>query len=309
LGWEKSVGFQSFPEVGTIRKFTAPADIMLDSPVIKTHQKGPGGFEQLEKSLLQDYKKPKNIESYVYLSQLQQAERIKTTIEANRRAMPNSMGSVYWQLNDCWPGITSSSTDYFGKKKALGYWIRNLYAMTLVSTVIEDKKLKVYVISDNLLPQKADLIIELIDFTGKSLMNKSISIEIPANTSTVVFDTALIALIKNMKTNEILLLTTLKSGNQVISENTLYFDSPKNLDLKPSTFQKQFTQIPEGYRVELSSDTLVKNVYLKMPFKGELPENYFDLIPGRPKILIYTTKTKWPDISNMVKIITLTDTY
>jgi beta-mannosidase len=101
----------------------------------------------------------------------------------------------------------------------------------------------------------------------------------------------------------------LKKGNQLISENTLYFDSPKNLNLQPTTIHKQFTQIPEGYKVELSSDTLVKNVYLKMPFKGELPENYFDLIPGRPKILIYTTKTKWPDISNMVKIITLTDTY
>ena len=223
--------------------------------------------------------------------------------------MPYCMGTLYWQLNDCWPGVTWSSTDYYGKKKALGYWFKNEYAMTLVSPVIEDNMLKVYIVSDNLLPQKAELLIELIDFSGKNIMKKSVSAEIPANASVVAFDTDLNALVKNRKTNEIVILTTLKNGNQVISENRLYFDSPKNLNLQVPTIQKQMTEIPEGYKIELSTDQLAKDVFLKMPFKGELSENFFDLIPGRTKTIIYTTKTRFQGILSLVRIISLTDSY
>jgi beta-mannosidase len=181
--------------------------------------------------------------------------------------------------------------------------------MTLVSPVIEEKKLKVYVVSDNPLPQKAELLIELLDFSGKNLFNKSISLDIPSNKSIIVFDTDLSNLIKNSKTNEILLITTLKKGDQVLSENKLYFDSPKNLNLQAPTIQKEITEIPEGYKLELSTDQLAKDVFLKMPFKGELSENYFDLIPGRPKTIIYTTKTRFQSILSLVKIISLTDSY
>jgi len=307
--WGKAFGFQALPDMTTIGKFTMPADIKFDSPVMMAHLKSPGGYARIDEYLLQDYKKPKNFNSYVYVSQLLQAEGVKITIEAHRRAMPYVMGSLFWQLNDCWPGVSWSSADYYGRKKALGYWLKNEYANTLVSPVIENKKLRVYIVSDNLLPQKADLLIELVDFSGNSFFKKSISLEIPANNSIVVFDTALSAMVKNRKTNEILLLTTLKNENQVISENKLYFDSPKNLNIQVPTIQKQMTEIPEGYKIELSTDHLAKGVYLKMPFKGELSENYFDIIPGRTKTIIYTTKTRFQSILSLVKITTLTDTY
>jgi len=307
--WGDVGGFQSFPELTSIGKYSIPGDIKFDSPVMKAHQKSSNGYERIDELLLQEYKKPRNLDSYAYVSQLLQAEKTRNSIEENRRAMRYLMGSLYWQLNDCWPGISRSSTDFYGKKKALWYCLKNEYAMTLVSPVIEDKNLRVYIISDNLAPQKAELTIELVDFSGKNLFSKSISVEIPANKSIVAFDTALSEIIKNRKTNEILLIATLKNGDQVISENLLYFDSPKNLDLKVPTIQKQVTEIPEGYKIELSTDQLAKNLFLKMPFKGELSENYFDLIPGRTKIIIYTTKTRFSNVLSLFKIISLADTY
>jgi hypothetical protein len=69
------------------------------------------------------------------------------------------------------------------------------------------------------------------------------------------------------------------------------------------------TEIPEGYKLELSTDQLAKGVFLKMPFKGELSENYFDIIPGRTKTIIYNTKNRFEDILSMVKIISLADSY
>jgi beta-mannosidase len=302
-------GFQALPHINTINKFTEASDRLIDSPVMKAHQKSPIGFERIDEYLLQHYKKPKNLESYVYVSQILQAEGIKTAIEAHRRAMPRCMGTLYWQLNDCWPAVSWSSQDYYGRKKALGYWIRNEYAPVLISPVTEDEKVKVYVISDNLVSGKGDLTLELIDFSGKVLWSNLKSVEIPANSSRVVFEASVSEIIQQYDIREILLIATLKVHEQVLSENILYFDLPKNLNLQLPNITSKFTQVPEGYKVELSTDKLVKNLSLRMPFKGELPENFFDLIPGKPRTFIYSTKTKFPDISKMVRITSLIDTY
>lgn len=41
--------------------------------------------------------------------------------------MPYSMGSLYWQFNDPWPGFSWSSRDYYGQWKALHFRAKNLY--------------------------------------------------------------------------------------------------------------------------------------------------------------------------------------
>ena len=61
-----------------------------------------------------DYPETFNDRDYVYLSQLTQAKGITMGIEAHRRAKPYNMGTLYWQLNDCWPVVSWSSIDHFG---------------------------------------------------------------------------------------------------------------------------------------------------------------------------------------------------
>ena len=59
-----------------------------------------------------------------------------------------TMGSIFWQLNDCWPVASWSSIDYYGRWKALQYYARRFYAPVLVSPHVEDGVLKVYIVSD-----------------------------------------------------------------------------------------------------------------------------------------------------------------
>ena len=51
------------------------------------------------------------------------------------RTMPRGMGTLYWQINDCWPVASWSSLDYHGRWKTLHYMARHFYAPLLVSAV------------------------------------------------------------------------------------------------------------------------------------------------------------------------------
>jgi len=70
-------GFQSFPEMRTIRAFALPGDLELSSPVMLDHQKNDGGNERIRKYMEAEYPQPKDFASFVYLSQVQQAEAIR----------------------------------------------------------------------------------------------------------------------------------------------------------------------------------------------------------------------------------------
>ena len=99
-----------------------------------------------------DYKIPAGFESYLYTSQVLQAEGIRSGIEAHRRAKPYCMGTLYWQLNDCWPAVSWSGIDYFGRWKALHYHVKKAYKKILVSMTEDNGILRVYIVSDALEP-------------------------------------------------------------------------------------------------------------------------------------------------------------
>lgn len=54
-------------------------------------------------------------------------------LESIRRAVPRSMGSLFWQFNDLWPVFSWSSVDYYGQWKALHYVARYYYDNLVLS--------------------------------------------------------------------------------------------------------------------------------------------------------------------------------
>ena len=255
-------GFQGFPPMESIYKFTSPTDRELVSTVMKAHQKHPVGYETIDEYLLRDYKKPKDFESYDYVSQVLQAEGIKIAIEVHRRAKPYCMGTLYWQLNDCWPVVSLSSRDYNGNQKALHYYVKNEYATLLVSPIIQNGKLQIFVISDSLKDCNADLHLYLTDFRGQKSFDTLIQVTIKTNSSACFFETLISNLIQGKDPGRLVFTAQLTSGNRRLSQNNIYFSPVKNLLLEKPFISKSIKKTQKGFLITLTTDRLAKNIYL-----------------------------------------------
>jgi beta-mannosidase len=302
-------GFQGFPSMATIREFTLPPDRQLLSPVMKAHQKHPVGYETIDEYLLRDYKKPKNFTSYIYASQVLQAEGIKTAIEAHRRAKPYCMGTLYWQLNDCWPVVSWSSRDYFGNYKALHYFLRNEYASLLVSPVLKDSTLNVFIISDSLSDFHPDLQLRLMDFNGRILSDTTMNILAAANSSGSLAEFPLKRLLAGQDPAQVVFSAVVTSGEKILSRNNFYFLPVKDLRLPPPRITRTITDLQDGYRITLTTDKLAKNVFLSADAKGTFSDNFFDLLPGETRTVEFRTTARIPSFGDKLEVLTLTDTY
>ncbi|HKR05764.1 MAG TPA: glycoside hydrolase family 2 protein, partial [Bacteroidia bacterium] len=125
-------GFQSYPGMETIKSFTVDSDRTINSAVMKSHQKHSRGNEIIQTYMKREYGTVPGSDTvgfpeFVERSQQLQAEGISKGIKAHLRAQPYCMGSLFWQLNDCWPGISWSAIDYYGRKKKLYSEVQKLF--------------------------------------------------------------------------------------------------------------------------------------------------------------------------------------
>ena len=125
-------GFQSFPEFSTLSSFIDRKDWDLNAKVMKHHQKSYVGNGMILKHTTKLFGEPKSFEEFVYFAQLTQAHAVSSAINGHRLDAPRCMGTLYWQLNDCWPAPTWSSIDYYGNWKALHYAVRDDYRQVAI---------------------------------------------------------------------------------------------------------------------------------------------------------------------------------
>lgn len=246
----------------------------------------------------------------MYIGQVLQAEGIKSAIEAHRQEMPYCMESLYWQLNDCWPVASWSSTDYYGRCKALHYFVKNVFEQIHVSPTINDDVLNIFIISDSLNAFEADLNLHILNFSGESLWQKTIPVEVQANINQSYFSEKINNLIKGLKKEVILLKTSLVQNRCELSQNITYFLPVKLLNLPAPDIKRQVVPIENGYRIILNSDKLAKNVYLSADAReGFFTDNYFGLLPGEEVAINFLTTQKSTDFEKQLENISLRDSY
>ena len=274
-------GFQSFPELKTVKQYALPEDYDIVSEVMNSHQRSSIGNQTIEYYMLQDYRKPRDFESFLYVNQVLQAEGIKFALEGHRRAMPFCMGSLYWQINDVWPVASWSSTDYYQRWKALQYYVKKGFEPVLVSPFTENGQLKLAVVNDELRDIQAELKLKVIDFSGNVIWEENKPIRVEANSSATFYEVDEAEFLKGKDSKNQLLTAELDEGNTKLSSNVFYFRPVKELNLPAPKVESSVQQVEDGFEISLKSDRLAKNLYLTIGDEnGFFSDNYFDLLPG-----------------------------
>lgn len=306
-------GFQSFPEMRTVEAFTQPEDRTgITTSVMLAHQKNKAGNQKIHDYMLRDYPEPKDFAAFLFVSQVLQAEAIKIGAEHLRRIRPRAMGSLYWQLNDCWPVASWASLDYFGRWKALHYYARRFYAPLLVSPHEEGGNVAVYVVSDLTASTEASLTVTLMTTAGRVLRTSTEQIQVPALSSKVFFtaprEEYMNAAGADPATSFV--VAELKTKDGTASRNTLYFVPPKNLELGHPQIVSELSTEGGGYRLVLKSDTLARTVRVSFgDVDAGISDNYFDLLPGRTVVLAVNSSAKLEQLRSAVRVSSLSDAF
>ena len=121
-------GFQSYPDSALLAKYNDPKDLYLGSPTMKRLQRSYKTDKPIWDAIKRDLgKEPKTFGGFVEASQEVQAKAYRMAIEAHMAAQPHCMGTLFWQLNDCWPGPSWSLMDFEGNWKPGMYEVQRLF--------------------------------------------------------------------------------------------------------------------------------------------------------------------------------------
>ncbi len=276
------------------------------------HQKHPRGNQLIREYMLREYQEPKDFESFLYVSQVLQAEGIKIGAEHLRRIMPHNMGSLYWQIDDCWPVASWSSIDYYGRWKALQFYARRFYSNLLITPHVDGQNLNFYVVSVLIKPTQAQLNVSLLDFDGQVLMNTNKAVTVSALRSQSYLSIPVSSLLSGKDTKRIFLLCELLVDGKPVSSNEYFFAPYKNLLMPTPRITTDVVLTKGGFKVSLTTDKFARAVYLNVPDgDGVFSDNYFDLLPGRKMEVEYRTPNKMlPDqLRSKIKTRSMVDAF
>ena len=209
------------------------------------------------------------------------------------------MGSIFWQLNDCWPVVSWSSIDYYGRWKALQYYARRFYAPVLVSPHIEDESLAVYVVSDRTQPEQGQLHLRIMDFSGHVIQEISRSVVISPLASKVYLRVPHTELESKGPVDlaTVLGAADLTVNEQKVSSNVVFFLPDKQLHLPQVSVNAEIAEAGDGFDVKFSSPVFARDVYVSFGDADvRFSDNYFDILPNEPVRIHVTSPSSVEDL-------------
>jgi beta-mannosidase len=308
-------GFQSFPEPLTSYAFTQPADRNVTSYVMEHHQRSGTGNALIMHYLLDWFRLPTSFDMTLWLSQILQGMAIKYAVEHWRRAMPRGMGTLYWQLNDTWPGPSWSSIDYHGRWKALQYMARRFNAPLLVSGVenLEDETVALHVTSDLPETTKAHLRWRLTDVDGTPVAEDAIEIEVPPRRDTRTSTLNLRRHLERHGNRSLLLWLDLTSEAGFSSSNLVLFARPKHLEVPDPGLATAIEEIGDGaFAVTLTSVKPALWTWLSLrAADARFSDNFVHLYPGEAQTITVRPSAHMTreEFGSQLVVASLIDTY
>lgn len=294
------IGFQSYPSIKTVNSFAAPEDRKPDSDIMYAHQKCNKGNETIELYMGREYIIPKDFSDYVYLSQLQAGEIMYYTVEEFRRDCEFTRGSIIWQLNDCWPVVSWSSVDYYGRWKAQQYFIKRVYADHICGIYDKGKKVSLWAANESTEELCAALEWSLCTSSGKVIKSGRKNICIPSGESLTAFEIDFSDDVKAGDEGKFFLITKLiKEGKELCRASRLFCPG-KEFSFAPSNVTVKMTDEGELIAIDLAADKYTRGVSLDFERADAIfSDNFIELMPGETRRIYIKKDELYGDIEDL----------
>ena len=205
------------------------------------------------------------------------------------------MGTVIWQLNDCWPVASWSSIDYYGRWKALHYYAKRFFAPVLLSCEEEGiltqdtnpnaepyevvKSAKFNISNETMQEKKLTVQWQLRDAKGCVKESCEEMVSVPALSAVWLTKTEL----PQAELYEDHVFFSLWEKGEMISSSSVLFCQPKYYRFE----NPELAVRVEGDEVIVVAKHYAKDVEILNETEDILLEdNYFDMEPGERRVKI-----------------------
>lgn len=298
-------GLQSFPVMATIKAFAGPGDMQPETPVMRAHQKYDkgNGNKRLLLYIHNNYGEPKTFEDFVYLSQLMQADGIELAASHLRAARPQSMGSMYWQLNDVWPGASWASVDYYGRWKALQFHAKRFYAPLSVSLLRNNGVTEAHILSDLTTAKALTWRLRVLDLSGKVLSEKSGAVTVAPLTSPLVASLSDADLLGGADAKTSQAVFEIMDGGQVVAKVFGYAGATKAVAWTDPKLKLSVVPASGSYDVTVTAAAAARGVWIDVgDLKADLSDNSFDMTGGESVTVHVTTDVALGKLKKALKV-------
>ena len=303
-------GFQSLPPFETVKTYASQPDWNMTSYIMEFHQRSGSGNGLMIAQMTDTFRMPKDFPSLVYLSMVLQAEGIRYGVEHWRRNRKRVSGTLYWQLNDCWPVASWASLDYFGRWKALHYAARRFYAPVMQSILDEGQRMSIHVTSDLTRSFKGSVKWTLMTLGGDVRLSGVADVSLSALESVEVFSRTFE--LEDEQCREMVFASELFENGERLEVNLATFAPNKHLKLVAPGLKVDVRQ--EGDRLVYAVTAASLARYVELQIAGAdvvFSDNYFDVPGGWTINLTSPLPEGWniERIRKTLQIRSLTDTF
>lgn len=277
-------GLQAWPVQRTVDAFARRSEQGVATPVIEAHQKfmAGKGNERLMKYVDYEFGQPADFAGFVYLSQAAQAEGIALAALHHRASRPYTMGSLYWQLNDVWPGASWSSVDWFGRWKALQFHARRFYAPVAVAALRgAEGGTSVTLLNDRTQAVRAELRLRVMSLDGQVLREERKPVEIAALSAAKVAAYTDAELLGTADAASTVAVFDLQAEGEPASRGVVYFRAAKDMQWPGAGLRAELQRDGKGYALQLHAERFARAVWIDFgDADAELSDNALTLLPG-----------------------------
>lgn len=179
-------GWQGPPAWTTLTRALSDDPLTPESPGMLVHQKALEGNQKLADGLLPHYRVPREMETWHWAMQLNQANAVQTALDHFRSHAPHTSGAIVWQLNDCWPVTSWAAIDGDGREKPLYFALKNAFAPRVVSIQPRGDELAAVVGNDTPDAWEGELVLARRSYAGELLVARSVHVSVPPRGSVTV---------------------------------------------------------------------------------------------------------------------------